>query len=330
MDYNRYRRISQEYIGKLPTFDIQVELESHRFLLANGLVVSNSGGQEAGGKKEFSGYKYLNQLVQSPATFPDEAPLTEIDGVVSKIEEAPQGGKFIHVGDQKYYSPQDSAVLVKEGEIVEAGDQLADGLVNPRQVVQHKGLGEGRRYMTERLTKMFNDSGVTAHRRNVEVVVRAMMDKVKIDNEGGLGGYLPGDVASYTNMATNYRPRKDSKYGPAKEAKGRYLEQPVLHYTIGTRITDKVLKELESHKISNIVTHENTPGFTPEVERLRTGGTKSQSNWMSRLRGSYLKENLQEATRTGAIADRRDTNPTAALAYGADFASGKNNKQVTY
>jgi len=327
--YNRYRRISQEFVGKLPTFDLQVELDSHRFLLANGLVVSNSGGQSSG-SKEFTGYKYLNQLVQSPSTFPDEAPLATLDGTVNKIDEAPQGGHYVYVGDEQHYVPQDLALQVKVGETLEAGDQIADGLVNPKQVVQYKGLGEGRRYLTERLTKMFNDSGVTTHRRNVEVVVRAMLDKVKIGNEGGLGGYLPGDIASYTNMATLYRPRKDSKYGPVRETKGRYLEQPVLHYTIGTRMTDKVMKELAEHKITSIVTHEDQPGFTPEVERLRTGGTKAQGDWMARLRGSYLKENLQEATRTGAISDRRGTNPTAALAYGLDFASGKNNNKVTY
>ncbi len=324
----------QQEDGKLPALHSHIGYTAGSALreriAQSGLNKKHSGGQQAGGTKEFSGFDAINQMVQVPATFKDEAALATAEGKITKIQDAPQGGKYIYIGEASHYVPKNTAVLVKEGDEVEAGDQLADGLVNPRQVVDYKGIGEGRRYLTNRLTKMFKDSGMKAHRRNVEVVVRAIMDKVNIDNKDGLGGFLPGDTVSYTTFADMYRPRKDSTYVSPVNARGQFLEQPALHYTIGSPVTRAMIAELKEHGVDKIMTNKEKPGFMPVTERLRTGSTRAQSDWMSRLKGSYLKENLLEAARTGDVSNMRSVNPTAALAKGVGLGHNKINNKITY
>jgi hypothetical protein len=63
--------------------------------------------------------------------------------------------------------------LVKDGEHVEAGTQLSDGIVRPDDVVRIKGLGEGRLYYARRLKQMLDDGGTPANPRQAEIVARA-------------------------------------------------------------------------------------------------------------------------------------------------------------
>ena len=139
-----------------PCYDIEIDTFSHLFLLHNGLITSNSAKHTAGmtkGKKEYSGLSVIQQFTQSPEKFKDRGVVAELDGTVDDITEAPQGGSYVTVGGERHYIPVGHEVLVKPGDVLEAGDQLAEGLVDAEDIVRLKGLGEGRRYYTERRTR---------------------------------------------------------------------------------------------------------------------------------------------------------------------------------
>ena len=97
-------RVRQDYIGMLPTMDIEVDHPDHLFVLANGLVVSNSG-KKTQGTSSYTGFNVIKNLSTVPSTYPDKATVAEKDGQVDKIEPAPQGGNYVYVDGEKHYVP---------------------------------------------------------------------------------------------------------------------------------------------------------------------------------------------------------------------------------
>ena len=325
--YCGLKRIGQSFIGVQPTLDIEVDHPDHLFVLANGLVVSNSGSKTHVG--DYAGFPVIDQLVQVPEAFRYRAALATADGPVESVDPAPQGGFNVVVGGQTHYVDPQQQVQVKPGDMLDAGDQISSGILNPAEIVQYKGIGEGRKYLTERLTKAFKDSKLTANRRNVEVVARALINRVDIEEPEGLGDYLPGDSVSYNSVAYSYRPRQDSTMAKPSAGIGKYLEQPALHYTIGTKLTKKMADELDNFKVPQIMVHNEPPGFTPVMERLRGAPAIIGKDWMAKLQGSNLKANLMKDIQYGSESNIHGTHPIPGLAYGVEFGQSKPGK-ITY
>lgn len=285
------------------------------------LNVKHLGGQ-TGAKAVYGGFDVLNSLATVPKTFPHRASVAEIDGKITKIEAAPQGGTNIHVNDQVHYVAPELGVQVKEGDNVEQGDQLSDGIVNPADAVKYKGIGEGRRYFAERFTQAFRDSSLGVNRRNVEALARSAIDHVAINESGGLGDFLPGDIAKYSALAYSYKPRKDAKMLEPHKAVGQYLEQPALHYTIGTRVTKKVANQLKQFDVASVMAHPEPLGFTPNMISV-TKVPQYDDDWLARLGSSYLEERLLQDVHKGSTSNIHGLNPIPGIAKGTEFGRQK-------
>ena len=143
-----------------------------------------------------SGFQAINQLVQIPKSFQSAAAISRLDGRVSLIEDAPQGGKYVWVGDDKHYVYPDFELEVKVGDSVESGDALSEGIPNPSEVVKYKGIGEGRRYFLNRFRKTLQDNGIGINRRNLELLSRGIINHVRVVEPDGVEGGLPDDIGS--------------------------------------------------------------------------------------------------------------------------------------
>ena len=304
-------------------YDIEVDHPDHLFVLTSGLICSNSAKHTAGmtqAKKTYSGLGVIQQFTQSPEKFKDEGTVATVDGKVEKIEEAPQGGMYVTIKGKKHYILPGHEVEVKEGQELEAGDQLAEGLVDPEDIVKYKGLGEGRKYWAERLGKILEDSGTPSDKRNLEVLARAAIRHVRVTNQDGMGDYLPDDVIDYNALQDSYHPDEETtRQVRPKDAVGKYLQVPVLHYTIGTRITPKVAKFMQEHGHDKISVEDKAPSFTPEMIRLRTA-SHSNPDWMASMGTSYLTKQLNEAATEGDDTNvRQNADWRPRLAFGAGF-----------
>lgn len=317
-DYSRMHRKSQEHIGMRPTFDIEVDHPDHLFVLANGLIVSNSG-QKIKGSATYTGFPVMEQMMQVPKAFPNKATVSELDGQVEKISPAPQGGWFVDIGGHQHYLEKEPSIKV--GATVEAGDALSEGLVNPSDVVRLKGIGEGRRYFANNVTQIMKDSGWTVNRRNAEAVSRSMIDNVNVQDFDQVGDYLPGDKISYNNLLYSYKPRKEAKSLTLGSSRGKYLEQPLLHYSIGTRMTGSVINAMKKHGVQSVVAHDSPPAFEPEMVRLRAVPYSSR-DWLAKLWSSNLKDNLLKDVATGASTDLQGTHPIPRLVEGLRLDEG--------
>jgi DNA-directed RNA polymerase subunit beta' len=276
-------------------------------------------------KVKATGFQAINQMFNIPETFKDKAPLSEHTGVVHSIREASQGGHYIEVKADhdgsiaEYYIPTDTDLKVKLGQHLDAGDVLSDGVINPADVVRLKGIGEGRRYFAQALKDTFDASGMGGiNRRNYEAISRGVLDHVVITNNDGVGNYLPGSVVSYHAVTQGYQPRPTSKKVRVDFALGKYLEEPLLHYTIGTRLNKTMISHLQSHGIQMVTVADTPPGFSPQMQRLLDVPAHHQ-DWMHQLYSTNLERRLLDEVNQGATSDLKGASPIPGLAYGVGF-----------
>lgn len=302
-------------------YDIEVDHPDHLFVLANGLITSNSAKHTAGmasGKKSYSGLPTIIQFTQSPEAFKSRGAVSELDGKVTDVSEAPQGGMFVTVGDKKHYVLPGHEVYVKPGDTVEAGDQLAEGLVDPEDIVRLKGLGDGKLYYAERLNQMLADSGAGTDKRNTEVLARGAIRHIKITNPEGMGVYLPDDLVDYNAAQKTFKVPDTAKEMNPKAAVGKYLQKPYLHYTVGTKVTPSVAKKLARNSYNSLLVDDEAPGFEPYMVRLRTA-SHTNPDWMASLATSSIAKQLNDSATRGD-----DTNIESNPDYRPRLAVGEN------
>lgn len=281
----------------------------------------HTGGAFTGGKRVFSGYDYISQFVQVPDSFKDRAAVAERLGKVTRIEEAPHGGHYVWVDDERHYALPGLDVTVKEGDEVEPGDALSDGIIHPRDMIRLRGLGEGRRYFSKRFKQLLDDSGQEASLRNTEVLARGIVDAVQITDDEGWEDHLPDDIVSYNRIAVRWTPREGHRMTrPDRESQDRYLEVPLLHYSIGTRLTPRMIADLKEAGYDEIPTHDRPPPFEPVQVRLRTTAYETSDDWLARTNSSYLKTNLAQSAQRGYDTNiQSNPNPYPRIAYGEGF-----------
>lgn len=274
----------------------------------------HSGG--VGGAGSIAGFKALNALVQVPKKYPDGATHAQVDGRVQEIRQAPQGGYYVQINGQDHYVPTERALSVKKGDELEAGDVLSDGMPNPSEIVRHKGIGEGRRYFVQAMKQVMSNSGISAHRRNVELLSRGIINHVRLTDE--YGDYAPDDIVPYSMLERNWTPREGSVSAAPNTVTGHYLEKPVLHYSIGTKIGKNVVNNLNKYGIKTVQAHKEPPPFQPEMVR-GMANISNDPDWMTRMLGSYQEKGLMHSVQRGLTSDASGSSYVPALAQGEQF-----------
>lgn len=286
--------------------------------LSQGSLGSKHQSAMAKVKGGREGFEYLNRLIEAPEDFPESGPLAEHDGLVKSVKKAAQGGHYVHVDETEHYVPAGLTPTVTEGQRVDAGDDLSDGIPHPADLLRHRGIGEARRVYMGLLKEALDNSGIDSHRRNLEPVVGSLLNWAKVTDPDGVGEHLPDDVVGYNSLAHGYQPRADATMAAPKQSVGRYLEEPALHHTIGTRVTKRVAEHLHKHGIADIRTHEQPPGFEPYMQRGMMG-VHSDPDWQVQLGGFYTSSAFQRSVERGATSDANSTSFLPALSEGTNF-----------
>ena len=101
-----------------------------------------------------------------------------------------------------YLIPYGSRIKIQDGAELEAGDELTEGSVNPHDILKIKGLRAVQDYMIQEVQRVYRLQGVEINDKHVEMIVRQMLKKIKIE-ESGDSDVLPGtsmDVLDYNDM----------------------------------------------------------------------------------------------------------------------------------
>ena len=101
--------------------------------------------------------------------------------------------KYEETEEREYAVPAATHIRVQEGDMVKAGQQLTDGSVNPRDILSILGKEAVQRYLVEEVQKVYCSQGVHINDKHIEVIVRQMLAKVRIDSSGDTD-LVPGEL----------------------------------------------------------------------------------------------------------------------------------------
>ena len=160
----------------------------------------------------------LKRLVDVPKEFPDVAILSEIEGKVKSIGKAPQGGNYLYVGEEEHYVPQKRKIKVKVGDSVKKGQELTDGIVNPREMVRLKGIGPARLHFTKYYKDMYKKVyGKDIHQKHFETFSRGFLNYVQVEDPEDSEGILPGDKITIQRANKVFEATRKETREPSKD-----------------------------------------------------------------------------------------------------------------
>jgi DNA-directed RNA polymerase subunit beta' len=127
----------------------------------------------------------------------DAATVTEIDGIV-RFAGITRGMRKIVVENEngesrEYLVPQGKHLVVQEGLHVRAGERLTDGPINPHDILKIKGIKQVQEYLVDEIQEVYRLQGVRIDDKHIEVIVRQMLQKVRIEDPGDSTNFLEGD-----------------------------------------------------------------------------------------------------------------------------------------
>ena len=124
------------------------------------------------------------------------AVISEINGVV-RIDDSKKRREAVVTGEdgesESYLIPFGSKLKVKDGDTVEAGDELTEGSVNPHDILKIKGIKGVQAYLLKEVQSVYRLQGVEISDKHIEVIIRQMLRKVQIEDAGDTT-MLPGEL----------------------------------------------------------------------------------------------------------------------------------------
>jgi len=282
-----------------------------QFLLAGKHRASQSTSKS--NSPGLSGFELMEKLTNLSESTRGLSAHALVDGRVQAIREAPQGGQYVMIGNDEHYVAPEFDVTVKLGEEIEAGMPISNGVPNPAIVTRLRGIGEGRDFLVKALRSGINNK---VDRRQLELLATGLIDRVKFSDE--YGEFLPDDIAPYSRVESLYQPRDDHEELPIAKTNDYYLEEPVLHYSIGTRMTPSVRANMHAAKVDRIKVHRQPPPFEPHVSR-GLDLLSTDPDWMTRFLGSNLKKGFLQAVHTGGVSDENSTSFVPSRASVVNF-----------
>ena len=151
------------------------------------------------------------------------ATLSEIAGKVH-FEESSKGSLLnIHVvgartGNTKMYAVPHTGLRVNDGDVIEKGTALNDGALNPHDVLRTRGASAVHNYLIQEVLRVYRQQGVDINDKHIEVIVRQMMRKCRVEDAGDttlLSGAMV-DVLELHDANEAVRRRREGRRGPAR------------------------------------------------------------------------------------------------------------------
>lgn len=177
--------------------------------------------------------------------------ITEIKGIAA-INDTKKKREIIvtdpETGDSKtYLIPYGSRVKVSDGQELEAGDELTEGSVNPHDILRIKGVRAVQDYMIREVQRVYRLQGVEINDKHIEVIVRQMLKKIRIENNGD-SDFLPGTLVDVLDFEEENE-RIESEGGTAAEGK-----QVMLGITKASLATNSFLSAASFQETTKVLT----------------------------------------------------------------------------
>ena len=190
--------------------------------------------------------------------------ISEIDGKVSVSDDKKRKEVTITGKDNsKTYVVSFGAKLkIKDGDIVEAGDAITEGSINPNDILGIKGAEGVYEYLISEVQKVYRNQGVDINDKHIEVIGRQMLKRVKIE-DGGDTGLLPGNLVDINEFnEKNTKMKEEGK----QEAIGR---RTLLGITKASLATESFLSAASFQETTRVLTEAAIKGKVDNLIGLK-------------------------------------------------------------
>ncbi len=221
--------------------------------------------------------------------------ITEFAGVAN-IKDTKKKREIIvtspETGETKaYLIPYGSRIKITDGAFLEAGDELTEGSVNPHDILKIKGVRAVQDYMLQEVQRVYRLQGVEINDKHVEVIVRQMLKKIRIENNGD-SDFLPGTMVDFLE----YEEENEKLAAEGKEpAEGK---QVLLGITKASLATNSFLSAASFQETTKVLTEAAIKGkIDPLVglkENVIIGKLIPAGTGMKRYRSIHLDSDIDE------------------------------------
>lgn len=268
------------------------------------------------GERRGNAYEQAANILNNPEnSFKDEATIATRNGKVDRIHKTPLGDYEVFIDSERHFVPRIQGLLVKQGDPIESGQKLSTGVINPRKLINLRGMGEGRKYLSSELRDIY---GGGLDPRHFDIVSRNLLKYVTVDHPGDTG-HLPGDVLTLDMVAKDLQSQAHNVH--VDNAEGRTLAKGVLELTPGTVLDGNHIKNLKEQGVDKVNVSSTGLKVSPVVPGLQTSKLLDK-NWISRLSFAKLKNTIQEAAALGSSSDVHSTDPITPYILGNEFGEG--------
>ncbi len=191
--------------------------------------------------------------------------ITEIAGTVSiKVDEKKRKEVIITSKDDSrtYVIPFGSKLKVKEGDILEAGDQITEGSKNPAEVLAINGPEGVYEYLIQEVQKVYRNQGVDINDKHIEVIGRQMLKKVRVEDNGDTDMFAGSLVDMYEFEDKN----KEVEAQGLRPATGKRV---LLGITKASLATESFLSAASFQETTRVLTEAAIKGRTDELIGLK-------------------------------------------------------------
>jgi DNA-directed RNA polymerase subunit beta' len=193
------------------------------------------------------------------------AKIAEQDGVVS-IEETDKALTVVitdEAGEEHRHAfPRRTRLFVAAGEKITAGKQLNEGSVYPHELLAIRGRTETEQYLVKEVQEVYKSQGVDINDKHIELIVRQMLKKVRVDQKGDTD-YLPGQFVDRFDFA------KVNDEVIAKDGEAAQFEDIILGITKASLNTDSFLSAASFQETTKVLTDAALEGKTDRLNGLK-------------------------------------------------------------
>ena len=214
-----------------------------------------------------------------------------------------------------YLIPYGSRIKVTDGQEIEAGDELTEGSVNPHDILKIKGVRAVQDYMIREVQRVYRLQGVEINDKHVEVIVRQMLKKIRIEQSGDTD-YLPGTLVDVLDFEEINENLKEAGKEPAEGT------QVMLGITKASLATDSFLSAASFQETTKVLTEAAIKGKVDQLIGLKENvligklipagtGMKRYRNIRLNTDGMPTLQEKLEAQKAREAAERAATEPEA-------------------
>ncbi len=192
------------------------------------------------------------------------AVMTEIAGKV-KVKESKKKKEVIVTNDTEsktYTVPFGPKMKVKDGDMVEPGDPLVEGSLNPADILAIKGPEGVFEYLTTEVQKVYRNQGVDINDKHIEVIARQMLKKVRVEDNGDTDMF-PGTLVDMYEFADKNREAVDKGLRPATG------KRVLLGITKASLATDSFLSAASFQETTRVLTEAAIKGKEDDLVGLK-------------------------------------------------------------